>query len=632
MPQEVKKNFIIDFDSTFTKVEALDLLGEIALANHPDKEKVLNQIKEITNKGMEGTLNLRDSIEERLNILSPHKDHLNELITRLKKQVSKSFERNREFFNKYRNHIYIVSNGFKEFIVPIVSEYGIKPDHVLANEFTYDEQGNITGFDVTNALASNEGKVETIKNLDLEGDVYVIGDGYTDFEIKKAGLATKFYAFTENVSRGSVLENADHVAPSFDEFLFVHKMNTVLSYPKNRINVLLLEGIHDKAFEILKEEGYQVEILPESLDEDILCEKIKNVSVLGIRSKTNVTAKVLEHANRLIAIGAYCIGTNQINLEACQRKGVAVFNAPYGNTRSVVELAISEIIMLMRNIPDRIMEMHAGVWKKSAHLSNEIRGKKLGIIGYGNIGSQLSILAEAMSMNVFYYDIEERLTIGNAVKCQSMNELLALADVVSLHVDGRPENENMIGEKEISQMQDGAILLNLSRSNIIDTDALKKAIESGKLRGAAIDVFLNEPKTNHDTFISPLKGLPNTILTPHIGGSTQEAQMNIADYVPNVIMDFINSGSTNHSVNFPQVKLPVLENAHRLMHIHHNEPGILAKIDKVLADHKINIVGQYLKTNDIIGYVITDIGKKYPKDVIKDLKKIDHTIRVRVLY
>ncbi len=632
MPQEVKKNFIIDFDSTFTKVEALDLLGEIALANHPDKEKVLNQIKEITNKGMEGTLNLRDSIEERLNILSPHKDHLNELITRLKKQVSKSFERNREFFNKYRNHIYIVSNGFKEFIVPIVSEYGIKPDHVLANEFTYDEQGNITGFDVTNALASNEGKVETIKNLDLEGDVYVIGDGYTDFEIKKAGLATKFYAFTENVSRGSVLENADHVAPSFDEFLFVHKMNTVLSYPKNRINVLLLEGIHDKAFEILKEEGYQVEILPESLDEDILCEKIKNVSVLGIRSKTNVTAKVLEHANRLIAIGAYCIGTNQINLEACQRKGVAVFNAPYGNTRSVVELAISEIIMLMRNIPDRIMEMHAGVWKKSAHLSNEIRGKKLGIIGYGNIGSQLSILAEAMSMNVFYYDIEERLTIGNAVKCQSMNELLALADVVSLHVDGRPENENMIGEKEISQMQDGAILLNLSRSNIIDTDALKKAIESGKLRGAAIDVFLNEPKTNHDTFISPLKGLPNTILTPHIGGSTQEAQMNIADYVPNVIMDFINSGSTNHSVNFPQVKLPVLENAHRLMHIHHNEPGILAKIDKVLADHKINIVGQYLKTNDIIGYVITDIEKKYPKDVIKDLKKIDHTIRVRVLY
>lgn len=632
MPQEVKKNFIIDFDSTFTKVEALDLLGEIALANHPEKEKVLSQIKEITNKGMEGTLNLRDSIEERLNILSPHKDHLNELITRLKKQVSKSFEHNREFFNKYRNHIYIVSNGFKEFIVPIVSEYGIKPDHVLANEFTYDEQGNITGFDVTNALASNEGKVETIKNLDLEGDVYVIGDGYTDFEIKKAGLATKFYAFTENVSRGSVLENADHVAPSFDEFLFVHKMNTVLSYPKNRINVLLLEGIHDKAFEILKEEGYQVEILPESLDEDILCEKIKNVSVLGIRSKTNVTAKVLEHANRLIAIGAYCIGTNQINLEACQRKGVAVFNAPYGNTRSVVELAISEIIMLMRNIPDRIMEMHAGVWKKSTHLSNEIRGKKLGIIGYGNIGSQLSILAEAMSMNVFYYDIEERLTIGNAVKCQSLNELLALADVVSLHVDGRPENENMIGEKEISQMQDGAILLNLSRSNIIDTDALKKAIESGKLRGAAIDVFLNEPKTNHDTFISPLKGLPNTILTPHIGGSTQEAQMNIADYVPNVIMDFINSGSTNHSVNFPQVKLPVLENAHRLMHIHHNEPGILAKIDKVLADHNINIVGQYLKTNDIIGYVITDIEKKYPKDVIKDLKKIDHTIRVRVLY
>ena len=632
MPQEIMKNFIIDFDSTFTKVEAFDILGEIVLADHPEKEKVLNQIKKITNKGMDGTLNLRDSIEKRLNILSPHKDDLNELITQLKKQVSKSFERNREFFSKFRNHIYIVSNGFKEFIVPIVSEYGIKPDHVLANEFTYDEQGNITGFDITNVLASNEGKVETIKNLNLKGEVYVIGDGYTDFEIKKAGLASKFYVFTENVSRRSVLENADHVAPSLDEFLFVHNMNTVLSYPKNRINVLLLENIHDKAFDILKEEGYQVEILPESLDEDMLCEKIKNVSILGIRSKTNVTENVLENANRLIAIGAYCIGTNQIDLEACLRKGVAVFNAPYGNTRSVVELAISEIIMLMRNIPDRIMEMHAGVWKKSAHLSNEIRGKILGIIGYGNIGSQLSILAEAMGMKVFYYDLEERQTIGNAVKCQSMNELFALADVVSLHVDGRPENENMIGEKEISQMRDGAILLNLSRGNIIDSDALKKAIETGKLRGAAIDVYPNEPKTNHNTFSSPLIGLPNTILTPHIGGSTQEAQMNIADYVPNVIMDFINSGSTNNSVNFPQVKLPVLENAHRLMHIHHNEPGILAKIDKVLADHNINIVGQYLKTNDIIGYVITDIDKKYPKDVIKDLKKIDHTIRVRLLY
>lgn len=629
---EKEKNFIIDFDSTFTSVEALDILGEIALDKLPSKDEALEQIKEITNKGMEGTMDLLESIESRIKILAAHKVHIEELIERLHTKVSTSFARNREFFETYKDHVYIVSNGFKDFIAPVVSELGVKEDHIYANTFTYDEDGAINGFDKTNVLASNKGKVEIIKKLNLKGEVYVIGDGYTDFEIKKAGLAHKFYAFTENVSRQSVLENADHITPSLDEFLYLHKMNTAISYPKNRIKVLLLENIHSKAEKVLTEEGYQVEVIPGSLDEETLCKKIKDVSILGIRSKTQVSEVVLKNANRLLAIGAYGIGTNQIDLDACLRNGVSVFNAPYSNTRSVVELAISQIILLMRNLPDKMAAMREGKWRKSAENSFEIRGKNLGIIGYGNIGSQLSVLAEAMGMNVYYFDIEERLAIGNAKKCNSLDELFRHSEIISLHVDGRKENKNLLGKEEFSMMKENSILLNLSRGDVIVLDALKEALESGKLKGAAVDVFPEEPMQNNAEFSSPLIGLKNTILTPHIGGNTQEAQINIADYVPQVIMEFINTGSTSKSVNFPQVKLPVLENAHRLMHIHRNIPGILAGIDSVLASHNINIVGQYLKTNDEIGYVITDINKEYPKEVLKDLKKIEGTIRVRVLY
>jgi len=629
---DTTKKFVIDFDSTFTKVEALDILGEIALEHVPSKEQALDEIKEITNKGMNGSMDLTQSIEARIEILAANKVHIEELIKRLQKKVSKSFERNRAFFEKYKDHIYIISNGFKDFIDPVVGNMGVKSDHVFANTFTYDTEGTITGFDRNNVLASNGGKVKIIKKLDLKGEVLVIGDGYTDFEIKKEGLAHKFYAFTENVSRDIVLENADHITPSLDEFLYVHQLNTVLSYPKNRIKVLLLENIHQKAKSILTEEGYQVEVFPGSLNEDELSEKIKDISILGIRSKTQVTEKVLKNANRLLVVGAYCIGTNQIDIEACMRNGVAVFNAPYSNTRSVVELAIAEIIFLLRNLQDKIQNMHNGLWTKSSENSFEIRGKNLGIVGYGNIGSQLSVLAESMGMNVYFYDLDERLAIGNARKCASLEELLRVADVVSLHVDGREENEKFISTPQLEMMRENAVLLNLSRGNVVDIPALGEALKSNTIKGAAVDVFPEEPSKNDDKFTSPLKGLPNTILTPHIGGSTQEAQVNIADYVPQVIMEFINTGSTSKSVNFPQVKLPILKNAHRLMHIHHNQPGILAQIDQVLASHSINIIGQYLKTNEKIGYVITDINKEYSKKVIKDLKKIEGTVRVRVLF
>lgn len=629
---ENQKHFVIDFDSTFTRVEALDVLCEISLRGQDNAAESLRKIKEITDLGMEGKISFRESLEERLRILQANRSHLPELIARLSEQVSQSFQRNKEFIRKYSDQIYILSNGFKDFIVPIVEHFGISEDRVFANEFEYDNAGNITGFNKHNMLSENNGKPNKIKSLNLKGEVYVLGDGYTDYEIKKAGIAHKFYAFTENVRRDNVLANADHEAPNLDEVLYLNKMDRALSYPKSRITVLLLENIHEHGVKKLEEEGYNVRVHAAGMDEDELAEAIKDVSIIGIRSKTQITKKVLENANRLLAVGAFCIGTNQIDLVECQRKGIAVFNAPFSNTRSVVELAIAEIILLMRNIPDKTVSMHNGVWNKSAKGSFEVRGKTLGIIGYGNIGAQLSVVAESIGMKVQFYDLEEKLALGNAHQCKSMDELLGTSDMISLHIDGRPENSGFMTESHFSKMKDGVIFLNLARGPVVDIAALKKYVLSGKIRGVGVDVYPEEPLSNDDEFVSELRGLPNTILTPHIGGSTLEAQENIADFVPGKIIEYINTGSTNNSVNFPNIVLPTLKDAHRFIHIHKNEPGVLAKINQELAVQNLNVVGQYLKTNEEIGYVITDINKNYDDEVIKNLKNIKETIRFRVLY
>ena len=624
--------YIIDFDSTFTKVEAFDVLAGITLRDHPDRVDKIRQVVAITNQGMSGELSFRESLEQRLALIAPERRHLPLLINELKPLVSDSFKRNRDFFQNHSKNIFIISNGFREFIEPVVAEYGILPENIFANSFEFDDQGKVTGFDRTNPLSANNGKVEQIRRLNLPGDVYVIGDGYTDYEIKHSGLANKFYAFTENVERSHVTSKADHIAPSLDEFLFLNKLNTSISYPKNRIQVLLLENVHPVAAELFRGEGFQVETYPAAMTEEELCERIKQVSVLGIRSKTLVTEKVLASANRLMAVGAFCIGTNQIDLRAAAKKGVAVFNAPFSNTRSVVELAIAQMIMLIRNIPGKSERMHQGIWDKSAKGSFEVRGKKLGIVGYGNIGSQLSVIAESLGMKVLYYDREEKLALGNATKCRKLSDLLEQSDIVSMHVDGRSANENLIDAKAFALMKDGVIFINLSRGHVVHIPALRDAIRSGKVAGCAVDVFPYEPVSNDETFESELRGLPNTILTPHIGGSTLEAQENIGNFVPARMMEYINTGSTSNSVNFPNLTLPELENAHRLIHVHHNVPGILAQINRILAEHGINIAGQYLKTTETIGYVITDINKEYNKDVIRDLRAIEHTIKFRVLY
>jgi len=625
------KKFVFDFDSTLTSVEALDVLAEITLKDNPKKDEIIEEIKEITNLGIDGDISFTESLERRIKLIQPSKEDIKDLIVQLEGKVSKSIEQNREFFENYSDDIYVISCGFKEFIDDIVLAYNIPSERVFANTFVFDSNNRVIGFDDQNVLAQHNGKIDCLKQLDLEGEVHVIGDGYSDYVMRGAGVADKFFAYTENVAREKAVKNADHVVETFDEFLFVNDLPRKQSFPKSKIKILLLENVHSDAFDRLSEDGFKVEILAHSLSEDELIEKIKGVHVLGIRSKTKVTEKVIAAADKLMAIGTFCIGTKQVDLDACAENGIVVFNAPYSNTRSVVELAIGEIIMLMRNIFTRSMELHQGQWNKTAINSKEIRGKKLGIVGYGNIGKQLSVLAEAMGMDVYYYDVMDKLALGNARRCHSLEELLRISDVVSLHIDDNAINNNFIGAKEISWMKDGAILLNLARGFVVELNALTTALKSGKLGGCAVDVYPEEPRANGD-FITELKGLENVILTPHIGGSTEEAQKDIAEFVPNKIMSYINSGTTVDAVNFPNVRLPEMQGSHRFLHLHNNVPGIMAKLNKVFAKYELNIVGQYLSTDERLGYVITDIGKDYDKRVIKALKEIEGTLKFRVLY
>jgi D-3-phosphoglycerate dehydrogenase / 2-oxoglutarate reductase len=396
--------------------------------------------------------------------------------------------------------------------------------------------------------------------------------------------------------------------------------------------VLLLENVHAAAAERFRDEGYGVETLAQSLDEDALVRKLGGVSVLGIRSKTRVTARALAHAGGLIAVGAFCIGTDQIDLVACSRAGVAVFNAPYSSTRSVVELILGEILLLARGAFAKSEQLHRGVWNKSAAGSCEIRGKKLGVVGYGKIGSQLSVLAEALGMEVHFHDVEEKMSLGNAKRSRSLAQLLKTADFVTVHVDGRRENHNLFGKKEFRAMKPGAIFLNASRGFVVDEEALAESLQSGRVRAAAIDVFPHEPRSNQERFSSPLQGMEQVILTPHIAGTTEEAQRDIAAFVPERILDYLRTGSSLYSVNFPNIQLPKVTNAHRLIHIHQNVPGMLAQINRVFAEHRANILGQYLKTTETIGYAITDINTAYKPTILDDLRAIPNTIKFRVLY
>jgi D-3-phosphoglycerate dehydrogenase len=401
--------------------------------------------------------------------------------------------------------------------------------------------------------------------------------------------------------------------------------------PDVQLRALLLEQIHPDADILLKEAGFEVDSRSRALDEDELLEALAGVHVLGIRSKTQVSAKVLEAASDLVAVGAFCIGTNQIDLGSAAQRGITVFNAPFSNTRSVVELALAEIIALTRHLTDKNALMHQGVWDKSAEGAHEVRGRTLGIIGYGNIGTQLSVLAENLGMNVVYFDVTDRLALSNARRCESMNELLAQADVVSLHVDGRYDNKNLFGAAEFALMKPGSLFLNLSRGFVVDYAVLREQLVSGHLAGAAIDVFPVEPSGRGDEFVSEVRGLPNVILTPHIAGSTEEAQQDIARFVATKIRDLVTEGSTAMSVNMPRIALGQTPDTHRLTLIHRNVPGVMARINGIFATHNANVEAQLLATLGEIGYVVTDIGTAYTTEMVTQLGALPETVRFRLL-
>lgn len=405
------------------------------------------------------------------------------------------------------------------------------------------------------------------------------------------------------------------------------------SYPKEKIRVLFLENISDLAVKRFQQEGYtQVEKISKALTEEELIREIKNVHILGIRSKTQITAKVLAAATKLQAIGCFCIGVNQVNLKEATRQGVTVFNAPYSNTRSVAELVIGLAIMLIRRIPDKNKAAHEGIWMKDAKGSFELRGKTLGIIGYGNIGSQVSVLAEAMGMKVIFYDVETKLPLGNASDGKTLKDVLSKSDVITLHVPETSATKNIINKQTLKYAKKGAILINYARGEVVDLEALRKAILDGQISGAAIDVFPWEPEKNGDRFQSPLQDLPNVILTPHIGGSTEEAQQNIGDDVSAKLFNFLEKGITFGSHTVPALALPPQEGSHRILHIHRNVPGVLSQINTQLSKANINIVSQYLKTNEEIGYVVLDVDKKLSGKALQLLKEVKETIKVRLLY
>lgn len=623
---------IFDFDSTLVRIETLEALADIALEGHGDAASVRAEIASLTDRAMAGELDFGRALRARLAMLPLTRAHVQTLADRILDEGTPSVRRNLRFFNENAANIIILSGGFREVILPIAERLGVSPDRVLCNDLTYDAEGRVTGVDGANPLSEENGKPKVIAALGLTGPVVMVGDGWNDAEVKLGGAADRFYAFTEIARREKVVAVADAEASSIDELLHAEGLAGRWSYPRSRIRMLLLENIHPAAVERLEEAGYSVETMKGALDEDDLIEKIKGVHVLGIRSKTNVTEAVLEAADRLLAVAAFCIGTNQIDLDACAAKGIAVFNAPYSNTRSVAELALGLTITLMRDVVDKSAAMHEGRWNKSADGSRELRGKTLGIVGYGAIGSQLSVLAEALGMRVIFHDLSERLALGNAKRMRSLDALLAEADVVTLHVDGRRENTHLIGAAQFQMMRPGTLFLNLSRGHVVNVGDLAQAIQGGRVGGAALDVFPEEPRTNADPFDSPLMGLKNVILTPHIGGSTEEAQEAIAEFAAERLLGYLNRGDTTFCVNLPNVQLTEVSGGHRILHIHRNQPGVLAELNRELSAAGLNILGQHLKTDEKTGYVIMDVDRDYDPQALRVLKSVAGTLRFRLLH
>ena len=544
---------------------------------------------------------------------------------------------------KRQKNVLVFSTSLEQIVLPVTEKLGIPKENVFTNQPVYDQNGHITGIDENNPLFMTMGKVyvaEKLKNKNLlAGGTAIIGDGYSDLVVKKNNLAEIFIYYSGTVDREEVRLQADFTVERFDQLLPLlsstdeYSQDKFTSKSKITMDVFpetfLLENIHPVAIAKFKEQQFNIENYNNAWLEQKIIEKAVRANVLGIRSKTKITTQVIQNMSDLWVIGAFCIGTNQIDLDSASNAGIPVFNAPYSNTRSVAELVVGETILLMRRTFEKSTAAHNGKWFKKAEGSSEVRGKVVGIIGYGHIGSQVSVMLENLGMTVLFHDIVDKLPLGNAKRAKDLYDLLEKSDVVTLHVPDTPETRGMIGEKELIKMKRHSYLLNLSRGKVVYLAALRKMLDYGHIAGAAVDVFPDEPGSVDEKFETPLQNAPNVILTPHIGGSTQEAQENIANYVSEKLSNYVHTGSTIGSVNFPEIELPRVVNTHRILHIHKNVPGVLAKINSVFARRNINVEGQILQTRDKIGYLIVDVNTDVSDQVYEIMKHITETIKVR---
>lgn len=641
------QNLIFDFDSTMLKVEAIEILVEIGLEKFEASERQfrLDSLKSLAMRTEAGEIARGHKMNEQLLTAKINRDDVDKAARKIYAYQDPNVKESITTLQQLNKQIFIFSRGFDELVFPITNYLAIPERNVFVNHLVYDAEGNVTKVDDSNPLFLLNGKVYLAESLQsqgrLVGSTAVIGNCLADLSIRKSNIADYFIYYSANLQQESVRKEADFFIDHFEQLLPLIcstinakiKLNTkhkaTIFEKKGNYQIVLLENIHKNAQKKLSKNQFNIKSYAHTAKGEHLYELTADSHVIGIRSKTQIRAADLSQMPDLTAIGCFCIGTDQVDLIAAANQGIPVFNAPYANTRSVAELVVGEVVMLMRHAFEKSTALHESQWLKSARDCHEVRGKVVGIVGYGHIGSQVSILFENLGMHVIFYDIVDKLPLGNARPVDSLDELLQSADVVTLHVPDTPLTRNMISEPQLDLMKPSSFLINTSRGKVVDLNALAETLRDGKLGGAAVDVFPNEPVSSNDTFSFPLQGLPNVILTPHIGGSTQEAQAAIAQDVSSKIEKFLKTGSTLGAINFPEVELALMENTHRVLHVHKNVPGVLSKINDVFSRHNINIEAQMLKTQGTIGYLIVDVNTDVSEQVADLLARITETIKVR---
>lgn len=641
------QNIIFDFDSSFLSKESIDILVKVGLEKMTatKRQASINALDQVFTETEAGKITRGQKINHQLKIAQITRDDIKTAAERLQKYLLPSVESVLKCFIEEQKNIILFSRGIDEMLFPLTEKLGIPIENVFANLVIYNEQAQAIGVDETNPLFLLNGKVylaESLKNQQrLNGLTAAVGNCGADLSIQKSGIADYFIYFANLYAEPWIRKDADFTIENFaqlqslvctkpqpDTRVGAHKPDETF-HLNSGFNIVLLENIHQKAKQQLASALHSVKAFKTAAKGDNLLEIADNCDVLGIRSKTWVAGDSLHRMRHLLSIGCFCIGTDQVDLKAAAELGIPVFNAPYANTRSVAELVIGCVVMLMRGVFDKSTAAHAGRWMKQTTFAREIRGKTIGIVGYGHIGSQVSILLENLGMQVVFFDIMDKLPLGNAQRMPGLHALLQVADVVTIHVPDTPLTAGMMSTPEFNQMKTGSVLINTSRGKVVDLAALKVALDSGKLLGAAIDVFPEEPTSSGAAFSNILQKLPNVILTPHIGGSTIEAQENIALEVSSKLDRFLKTGATIGAVNFPEVELPQTQNSRRILYAYRNIPGILEKIHAVFSQRHVIVKAQILQTRDTLGYMIIDIKRNQTEHIPELLNRLTESIKVR---